>query len=98
MASFSPPTVAVYVADTGGNKRHPNPLYKLPASITCYAATKAGKLSKQLFKIKEGSDGMAVDVKGHLYTTHRNAGVRCWRQKLQTIRVPEGPANVCFRR
>ena len=95
---FSPDDSRLYVADTGGNKRHPNPAFhKLPASITCYAVTKAGKLGKQLFKIKEGSDGMTVDVKGHLYTTHRNVQVYdADGKKLQTIEVPESPANVCF--
>ena len=95
---FSPDGSRLYVADTGGNKRHPNPAFhKLPASITCYAVTKAGKLGKQLFKIKEGSDGMAVDVKGNLYTTHQNVQVYgADGKKLQTIEVPEGPANVCF--
>ena len=95
---FSPDGSRLYVADTGGNKRHPDPAFhKFPASITCYAVTKAGKLGKQLFKIKEGSDGMAVDVKGNLYTTHRNVQVYSTDgKKLQTIEVPEGPANVCF--
>ena len=95
---FSPDGSRLYVADTGGNKRHPDPAFhKFPASITCYAVTKAGKLGKQLFKIKEGSDGMAVDVKGHLYTTHRNVQVYGANgKKLQTIEVPEGPANICF--
>ena len=40
---------------------------------------------------------MAVDVKGNLYTTHRNVQVNGTDgKKLQTIEVPEGPANVCF--
>jgi len=95
---FSPDGSRLYVADTGGHKRHPDPAFhKLPGSITCYAVTKDGKLGKQLFKIKEGSDGMAVDVKGHLYTTHRNVHVFDTKgKKLETIGVPEGAANVCF--
>ena len=95
---FSPDGSRLYVADTGGNKRHPDTAFhKLPASITCYAVTKEGKLGKQLYKIKEGSDGMAVDVKGHLYTTHRNVHVFDAKgKKLETIEVPEGAANVCF--
>ena len=95
---FSPDGSRLYVADTGGNKRHPDTAFhKLPASITCYAVTKEGKLGKQLYKIKEGSDGMAVDVKGHLYTTHRNVHVFDTKgKKLETIEVPEGAANVCF--
>ncbi|MBL63663.1 MAG: gluconolactonase [Opitutae bacterium] len=95
---FSPDGSRLYVADTGGNKRHPDPTFhKLPASITCYEVTKNGKLGKQLYKIKEGSDGMAVDVKGHLYTTHRHVHVYDVKgKKLETIEVPEGAANVCF--
>ena len=95
---FSPDGSRLYVADTGGHKRHPDPAFhKLPASITCYAVTKEGKLGKQLYKIKEGSDGMAVDVKGHLYTTHRHVHVYDVNgKKLETIEVPEGAANVCF--
>ena len=95
---FSPDGSRLYVADTGGHKRHPDTAFhKLPASITCYAVTKEGKLGKQLYKIKEGSDGMAVDVKGHLYTTHRNVHVFDAKgKKLETIEVPEGAANVCF--
>ena len=95
---FSPDGSRLYVADTGGNKRHPDTAFhKLPASITCYPVTKEGKLGKQLYKIKEGSDGMAVDVKGHLYTTHRHVNVYdVIGKKLETIEVPEGAANVCF--
>ena len=95
---FSPDGSRLYVADTGGHKRHPDTAFhKLPASITCYVVTKEGKLGKQLYKIKEGSDGMAVDVKGHLYTTHRNVHVFDAKgKKLETIEVPEGAANVCF--
>jgi sugar lactone lactonase YvrE len=95
---FSPNGSRLYVADTGGHKRHPDTAFhKLPASITCYVVTKEGKLGKQLYKIKEGSDGMAVDVKGHLYTTHGNVHVFDTKgKKLESIEVPEGAANVCF--
>ena len=96
---FSPDESRLYVADTGGNDRHPNPeLRKLPAGIHCYEVSKDGKLGKKLFQIEQGSDGMKADVQGNLYTT--NGGkVSIYSadgKKLEQIDVPEGPANVCF--
>jgi len=96
---FSPDHTRVYIADTGGHPKHPDPkLKKLPPSIRCYEVTAAGDLGKKLFEIAEGSDGMTVDVKGNIYATHKGkvyvfdaAG-----KELEKIDVPEGPANVCF--
>ncbi|MBT5379820.1 MAG: SMP-30/gluconolactonase/LRE family protein [Opitutae bacterium] len=95
---FSPDGSRLYVADTGGHKRHPDPAFHgLAPSVTCYAVTKDRKLGKKLFKIDEGSDGMAVDVKGNLYLTHGQVQVYDANgKKLETIEVPEKPANVCF--
>ena len=95
---FSPDGSRLYVADTGGHKRHPNPKYHdYPDTVTCYAVSKKGKLGKKLFTIDEGSDGMAVDVKGNLYLTHGQVQVYdADGKKLETIEVPEKPANVCF--
>jgi gluconolactonase len=96
---FSPDETRLYVADTGGNQRHPDPeLQKLPAGIHCYEVSKEGKLGKKLFQIKQGSDGMRADVKGNLYTTNGDK-VHIYSadgEKLGQIDVPEGPANVCF--
>lgn len=96
---FSPDETRIYIADTGGHKRHPDPeFHKLPASIQCHEIGKDGKLGRKLFQIDSGSDGMAVDVKGNLYTTH-GGKVHVFDadgQKLEQIDVPEGPANVCF--
>lgn len=96
---FSPDKSRIYIADTGGNKRHPDPAFhKLPASIQCYAMKKNGTLGKKLFQIDAGSDGMAVDEKGNLYTTH-GGKVHIYNadgKELEQIDVPEGPANVCF--
>lgn len=96
--NFSPDESRLYIADTGGNARHPNPdFHKLPAGIHCYEVGKDGKLGKKLFVIEHGSDGMAVDVKGNLYTTHGKVSIHNPDGKLlETIDVPEGPANVCF--
>lgn len=96
--NFSPDESRIYIADTGGNKRHPNPdFHKLPAGIHCYEVSKAGELGKELFKIDQGSDGMTVDVAGNLYTTHGKVHVyTADGKKLEEIDVPEGPANVTF--
>ncbi len=96
---FSPDETRIYISDTGGNKRHPDPeFHKLPASIVCHEVSKDGKLGKKLFHIESGSDGMAVDVLGNLYTTH-GGKVHIYNsdgKELDPIDVPEGPANVCF--
>ena len=95
---FSPDGSRLYVADTGGHKRHPDPgFHKLPAGVHCFAVSKKGGLGKKLFQTNEGSDGMAVDVKGNLYLTHGQVQVYdADGKKLETIEVPEKPANVCF--
>ena len=73
---FSPDFSRLYVADTGGSKRHPDSKYHdYPATVTCYALSDEGTIGEELFTIKEGSDGMAVDVKGNLYLTQGNVQV-----------------------
>jgi len=96
--NFSPDESRIYIADTGGNTRHPDAAYhKLPAGIHCYEVSKDGVLGKKQFTIKDSSDGMAVDVKGNLYTTHGKVKIYNPEGKLlEEIVVPEGPANVCF--
>ncbi len=96
---FSPDETRIYIADTGGHERHPDPeFHKLPPSIQCYEVDERGKLGQKLFQIESGSDGMAVDVKGNLYTTFAGK-VNVYDadgKELERIDVPEGPANVCF--
>lgn len=96
---FSSDESRLYVADTGGNTRHPDPAFhKLPASIHCYAIDKDGRLGKTIFIIKQGSDGMKLDVQGNLYTTHGNQ-VHVYNadgKPVGRIEVPENPANLCF--
>ena len=96
---FSPDESRIYIADTGGHERHPDPKYHdLPPSIQCHEITRKGGLGKKLFHIEAGSDGMAVDVQGNLYTTH-SGNVHIYDangKHLEQIDVPEGPANVCF--
>jgi gluconolactonase len=96
---FSPDQSRLYIADTGGHPRHPDPkFHTLPASIQCFQINADGTLGKKLFQIDSGSDGMAVDVNGNLYATHAGK-VYVYDadgKELQQIDVPEGPANVCF--
>ena len=96
---FSPDESRIYIADTGGHKRHPDPdFHKLPATIQCYEINNEGNLGKKLFQIASGSDGMAVDTQGNLYATH-GGKVHIYDadgNERQQIDVPEGPANVCF--
>lgn len=96
--NFSPDEKQLYVADTGGHRRHPDPAYhNKPAGIHCYELTPGGKLGKKLFEIGHGADGMAVDVQGNLYATDRKVHIyNSEGQKLGEIEVPEAPANVCF--
>lgn len=96
--NFSPDETRLYVADTGGHPRHPDPAFhKLPARIHCYEMSKDGTLGKKLFQIDHGSDGMTVDVQGNLYTTHGKVDIYDRDgKKLEEIAVPEGPANVTF--
>ena len=95
---FSPDFARLYVADTGGSKRHPDPkFHDFQDTVTCYALSKKGKLEKKLFVIDQGSDGMAVDVKGNLYLTSGNIQVYdSDGKKIETIEIPQKPANVCF--
>lgn len=96
--NFSPDESRIYVADTGGNTKNPDPEYhKTKAGIHCYEVSKDGQLGKKLFSIDHGSDGMCLDVKGNLYTTSGKILVHNPDGKLiETIDVPEGPANCTF--
>ncbi len=97
--NFSPDESRLFVADTGGHPRHPDQEYhQSPAVIRCYEVSAAGELGKKLFEINQGSDGMAVDTAGHLYTTFGNKVVvyNADGKKVTEIQFPENPANVCF--
>ena len=96
---FSPDYSRLYVADTGGHPRHPDAtLRDAPDIIRCYKVTAKGDLGRLLFTIDEGSDGMAMDVAGNLYTTHAgNINIFSARgQLIGRIKCPENPANVTF--
>lgn len=96
---FSPDGNRLYVADTGGHPRHQDTNFRdSPAVIRCYEITAEGALGKKLFQIVQGSDGMAVDNKGNIYTTH-GGNVNVFTsdgELLQSIEIPENPANCTF--
>ena len=96
--NFSPDESRIYIADTGGHPKHPDPAFHtLPPGVHCYEVSREGVLGKKLFTIPESSDGMTIDEKGNLYTTHEGVNVFTPEGKLmERIAVPEGPANVTF--
>lgn len=75
----------LYVADHGGGMTF------------VYTINEDGMLSnKKLFSL-EGSDGMTVDNEGNVYlTTDVVAVYNKNGERIETIEVPERPANVCF--
>lgn len=95
---FSPDESRLYVADTGGHSKHPDPkFHDVAAGIHCYDVTADGELGDKRFSIDQGSDGMAVDVNGNIYTTHGKVHVYDADGTLiGSIDVPESPANVGF--
>ncbi len=75
----------LYVADHGGNKTF---AYQINNDGTL--------LNKKLFA-QEGSDGMTIDNEGNVYLTTSSVAVYNKNgEKIETINVPEGPANVTF--
>lgn len=75
----------LYVADHGGNKTF------------VYTINKDGTLSNKKLFAPEGSDGMTIDNEGNIYLTTKVVAVyNPEGQKIETIEVPEVPANVCF--
>ena len=75
----------LYVADHGGKKTF------------VYTINKDGTLSNKKLIASEGSDGMTIDNEGNIYLTTSAVVVYNKKgEKIETIEVPEGPANVCF--
>ncbi len=75
----------LYVTDHGGGKTF---VYKI---------NKDGTLSNKKLFAPEGSDGMTIDNKGNVYLTTSAVAVYSEKgEKIETIQVPERPANVCF--
>lgn len=75
----------LYVTDHGGGKTY------------VYDINKDGTLSNKKRFAPDGSDGMTIDNQGNVYLTTRVVVVYDKNgQKIETIEVPEEPANVCF--
>ena len=75
----------LYVADHGGRKTF------------VYTIDKDGTLSDKKLFAPEGSDGMTIDNEGNVYlTTNAVAVYSPEGKKIETIEVPEQPANVTF--
>ena len=75
----------LYVADAGDRKTY------------SYNIGEDGRLSDKTLFCESGSDGMKLDEKGNVYLTA--GGIRIYDPSgklLETIEVPEGPANLCF--
>jgi len=76
----------LYVADAGGRKTY------------VYSIQPDGSLADKKLFADQGSDGMTLDEKGNLYLTTQG-GIAVYApngQKIETIAVPENPANMTF--
>lgn len=75
----------LYIADYKANKTY---VYKILPD---------GTLSRKTLFAPEGMDGMTIDNEGNIYlTTDVVAVYNKDGEKIETIKVPEQPANVCF--
>lgn len=75
----------LYVTDHGGKKTF------------VYTINKDGTLSNKKLFAPEGSDGMTIDNQGNIYLTTKVVAVYNKKgERIETIEVPEGPANVTF--
>ena len=75
----------LYVADHGAG------------TIYAYTIKSEGTLSKKRVFAPEASDGMTVDSEGNVYLTTDVVSVYDAKgNQIETIEVPERPANVCF--
>ncbi len=75
----------LYVADIGAGKTY---VYKM---------NEDGTLSDKKLFAPEGSDGMTIDNEGNIYLTTNAVPVySAAGEKIETIAVPERPANVTF--
>lgn len=75
----------LYVADHGDNK------------IWAYTIQPDGTLADKRLFAPEGSDGMTLDSEGNVYLTNKVVAVyNPAGQRIETIAIPEEPANVTF--
>ena len=81
----TPDGKTLYVTDNGGGKTF------------VYKVNQDGTLSGKKLFAPEGSDGMTIDNEGNIYLTRRVVAVYNKNgEKIEEIKVPEGPANVTF--
>jgi len=81
----TPDGKTLYVTDNVGRKTF---VYKIEQD---------GTLSGKKLIAPEGSDGMTIDNEGNIYLTARVVAVYNKNgEKIEEIKVPEGPANVTF--
>jgi len=94
----TPDGKVLYVTDHGGNKTF------------VYTINADGTLSNKKLFAPESSDGMTIDCEGNVYltsmpsrtlssydtTTNPVSVYNSAGKKIETIEIPERPANVCF--
>lgn len=83
----TPDSKRLYVADYGADKTF---MYKI---------NKDGTLSDKKLFAPEGLDGMTIDSEGNIYITGKSNFVSVYNkkgEKIEAIKVPEQPANLCF--
>jgi len=81
----TPDGKTLYVTDNGGRKTF------------AYEVNLDGTLSGKKLIAPEGSDGMTIDNEGNIYLTTSVVAVYNKNgEKIEEIKVPEGPANVTF--
>jgi gluconolactonase len=64
-----------------------------------YKINEDGTLSDKILFAPEGIDGMTIDNEGNIYITTKTNAVSVYNkkgEKIETIEVPEQPANLCF--
>jgi gluconolactonase len=81
----TPDGKTLYVTDNGGGKTF------------VYRINPDGSLSGKRLFASQGSDGMTIDNEGNIYLTSRAVVVYNKNgEKIEEIKVPEGPSNVTF--
>lgn len=81
----TPDGKTLYVTDHGGRKTF------------AYTIEQDDTLSGKKLIAPEGSDGMTIDNEGNIYLTGRVVAVYNKKgEKIEDIKIPEGPANVTF--
>ena len=81
----TPDGKTLYVTDNGSGKTF------------VYKVNPDGELSGKKLFAPQGSDGMTIDSEGNVYLTSRAIVVYNKNgEKIEEIKVPEGPANVTF--